>query len=91
LIVAAIVAIGIGLYLAYNWVKKKIGEFIDYVFSGHLWEDIKSGLSSMWEWAKDFGGYLWNKLVDFGKWLLIDMPLALLKLLFVQFPIWIWN
>jgi hypothetical protein len=91
LIVASIVAIGIGLYLAYEWIKKKIMQFIDYIFSGQAWEDIKSGLMAAWEWTKDFGGWLWQKFVDFGNWLLVDLPLSILNALAVKFPIWVWE
>lgn len=90
LIVAAIVAIGIGLYLAYQWVKAKVMQFINYVFSGQLWEDIKASLIAAWEWMKDFGGWLWKKLVDFGKWYLKTL-LKFWKFILIDIPIWVWE
>jgi hypothetical protein len=91
LVTAAIIALGIGLYLVYSWVKKKIMQFVDYVVSGRLWADIKAKIVAAWEWMKDFGGWLWGKFVSFGKWLFVDMPLAVLDALFVKFPLWVWE
>ena len=28
----------------------------------------------MWEWTKDFGGWIWEKLLDFGGWIWDELP-----------------
>ena len=53
-----------------------------------MWKDIQAKLIAAWEWLKDFSGWLWNKFLDFGKWLLVGTG-KLLKAVFVDFPIWI--
>lgn len=83
LIIATIGLIIVGAILIFNWVKKKIMEFVDYVMSGKLWEDIKAGMLKAWDW-----------LVDFGKWfgkLLWDGLLRWWKFIFVDIWVWLWN
>ena len=90
LIVAAITLLAIGLYLAYQWVKKKIVQFWNYITSGELWEDIKAGMLAAWEWMKDFGKWIGLKLIEFGKWYL-KLLLRWWKFLLVDIPVWIWK
>lgn len=101
LIAAAITLLGVGLYLAYRWIKKKIAEWIEYFKSGKWWKDLKAKMLDAWEWIRDFGKWIQDKLVDFGK-TLWDWYLAQLKFVFIdilvwvgkkiaEFGVWIWN
>lgn len=88
LIVGALVLIGIGLYLAYQWVSSKVKWFISYVKSGKLWKDIKAKIVAAWAWMKDFGKWIWQKLIDFGK-MILKWYIAYLKFMFIDIPVWI--
>ena len=88
LIVAAITAIGVGLVLAYFWIKKKIAGWVEYFKSGQWWEDLKAKMLAAWEWMKDFGKWIGQKLAGFGKWLL-KAYLRYLKFVWIDIPVWI--
>lgn len=83
LIIATIGLIIVGAILIFNWVKKKIMEFVDYVMSGKLWEDIKAGMLKAWNWLADFGKWLWDITVKALKFIFVDVWVELGK--------WIWE
>ena len=73
LIVAAIVAIGIGLYLVYKWVTAKVKQFWNYVTSGEMWKDIQAKMLAAWGWLKDFGKWLWDLTIDALEYIFVGM------------------
>lgn len=83
LIIATIGLIIVGAILIFNWVKKKIMEFVDYVMSGKLWEDIKAGMLKAWDWLVDFGKWLWDITIKALKFIFVDVWVELGK--------WIWE
>lgn len=88
LILAGLVLLAIGAYLAYKLVTAKIKQFWNYIVSGELWEDIKAGMLKTWNWLKDTGKWIGQKLLDFGKWLL-KLQLRSIKFIFIDIPVWI--
>lgn len=83
LIVAAITLLGIGIYMAYQWIKKKIVAFWNYIVSGEMWKDIKAMFSKAWNWLKNIGSIIWDAVVDAVKYLFVGMWVDLGK--------WIWK
>lgn len=83
LIIATIGLIIVGAILIFNWVKKKIMEFVDYVMSGKLWEDIKAGMLKAWDWLVDFSKWIWDITVKALKFIFVDIWVELGK--------WIWE
>ena len=83
LVVSALTLLVVGAILAYQFIKKKILEFVDYFTSGQLWEDVKTKMVSAWEWLKDFGKWLWDITVKALKYVFWDM--------WVDFGKWIWE
>ena len=79
LITAAITLLGVGLYLAYRWIKKKIAAFWEYIVSGELWKDIKDWLSKIWNW---YLNYLKLMFIDIPKW--VGAQIA-------RFAEWVWD
>lgn len=82
-IVLALTLLGIGLYLAYKKLKEWGLELWEYISSGQLWEDLMGLVKKSFGWLSDFGGWIWDKLVDFGKWLFVELP--------VRFAKWVWE
>ena len=55
-----------------------------------MWEDIKAKMLAAWEWMKDFGKWIWDKLINFGK-MLLGWYLRALKFIYIDIPVWMWK
>jgi hypothetical protein len=82
-IVATIIAISVGLYLAYKWIKEKLSAFVNYFSSGQLFTDVKDGLSNAWESVKNIGKIVWDACIKAIKYVFVDMWVELGK--------WVWK
>ena len=83
LIIAGITLLVVGAILAYKWIKEKISDFVDYVFSGELWDDCIEALTKAWEWIKDFGKWMWDVTVKALKFIFVDI--------WVELGVWVWD
>ena len=48
-------------------------EFINYLTSGQMWQDIKNNALKAWEWLKDIGKTIWDAVVDAMKYIFVDI------------------
>lgn len=92
LIIAAITLIVAGAIILYQWVKKKIMEFVNYLTSGQMWQDIKNNALKAWEWLKDIGKTIWDAVLDAMKYIFVDIWVQLGKFIWDQLmKFWNWS